>query len=515
VMLIGILWVTRPADNDIYAAFNDLVFGFARCIRLEKPGLKFVVLQLEAHSLSLTSIARVFEHAFIRNPGVLESDVDYRELNGCIQIPRLVPDETLRQYLATSKSNTKAKEMRTAPDSSTSSNGTSICAVGSYIIVGGTRGIGRSLARWLIEKGAKDIILASRSGEINVNLVDVLATASAANARIRVVDCDVSSLEEVKKTVAAAAPVRGIIHSAMVLRTSAFADATLDGWQDISNPKVKGVLNLHIALQDQPLDFFICLSSLIGIVGYPNESIYGASNAFVDALCRLRGSQGLPAASISLPAISDVGYVAEYISGGDRKRTNNKFGFSMTGAQVNLAVEAACEKELFNPANENHTSVGIAVTPELMAKATFLKTPLLAHIRKIYCERLADPKISVITLSSIKDILGQETDYQRSSQVVARAIIHKITSMHNLGPLANEVVLERRLTDLPFDSLNAVKFRDWIQTNLDANLSLLDLVGSDSMRHLVAKIMRLSTYVIAKDDAPAPTGNAEETTFKV
>jgi hypothetical protein len=197
--------------------------------------------------------------------------------------------------------------------------------------------------------------------------------------------------------VAAAASVRRIIHSAMVLRTTAFDDATLDDWQGITNPKIKGVRNLHIALQDQPLDFYIYLFWLIGIAGCPNESIYGASNTFVNSLCRLRGREGLPTPSISLPAISDVGYVAENISGGGKKRTNNQFGFSLTGAQVNFAVQAVYEKELFNPVNENQTSLGIAVTPELMVKAMFLKTPLVAHIRKIYCERLADPKVCVLT----------------------------------------------------------------------------------------------------------------------
>lgn len=82
LLRMGILWVTRPVENDIYAAFDELVFGFARSIRSEKPNLKFVVLRLEAHSTSMTSIARVFEHAFIRYPGILDSDVDYKECKG-------------------------------------------------------------------------------------------------------------------------------------------------------------------------------------------------------------------------------------------------------------------------------------------------------------------------------------------------------------------------------------------------------------------------------------------------
>jgi hypothetical protein len=84
----------------------------------------------------------------------------------------------------------------------------------------------------------------------------------------------------------------------------------------------------------------------------------------------------------------------------------------------------------------------------------------------------------------IQDILGKETNYRTSCQVVADAISHKIRSMHNLGLLANKVILERKFTKLPFDSRDAVKVRNRVQMDLP-KLSLLDLVSSCTVRHLV------------------------------
>lgn len=269
------------------------------------------------------------------------------------------------------------------------------------------------------------------------------------------------------------------------------------------NPKVMGALSLHIALQDRPLDFLICLSSMIGIVGFPNESVYGASNVFLDALCRLRGTQGLPVASISLPAISDIGYFAEKFSGGDRKRTNNQFGISMTRQHLNFAVQAACEREFFNPENNNHTTLGHTITTQLMSRA-MLKTPLLAHIRNICSDCFPDQKIAVrntnSSLLSMKESLASETSWQDSLQTVANAIITRIASTHNLS--AEAVTLETKLSELNFDSLDAVKFRNWIQTEFDAKIPLLDLVDGGSLEHLVARIMRLSAFIAAEE-----TGN--------
>lgn len=162
--------------------------------------MKFVVLQLEANSLSVSHIAKVFELAFIKNPR--DSDVDFKECNGRIQIPRLVPDHALsRNFDRVSGCSASSIERCRLDD--TIPNTTTLRADGQYIVVGGLGGLGRSIARSLVEKGAKSIILVSRSGEINDKMVDVLKAASAADVKIQVVTCDVGSLEDVQRMISA------------------------------------------------------------------------------------------------------------------------------------------------------------------------------------------------------------------------------------------------------------------------------------------------------------------------
>jgi hypothetical protein len=84
-------------------------------------------------------------------------------------------------------------------------------------------------------------------------------------------------------------------------------------WLTAIEPKVKGAWNLHHALKEksQNLDFFLMTSSISGSLGAATESNYCAANCFLDSFARYRRSLGLPATSVSLGMISDVGYLHE------------------------------------------------------------------------------------------------------------------------------------------------------------------------------------------------------------
>ena len=94
---------------------------------------------------------------------------------------------------------------------------------GCYIIVGGTGGIWRSIAKWMVGKGARKVILLSRSGKMNDRITTLIEEARADGAEINVKDCDVSDKLQVRDMIewcTIYGAVRGIILSAMVLRVS-------------------------------------------------------------------------------------------------------------------------------------------------------------------------------------------------------------------------------------------------------------------------------------------------------
>ena len=89
---------------------------------------------------------------------------------------------------------------------------------------------------------------------------------------------------------------------------------TSKNWHTSIGPKVKGTWNLHNALRgrDSQLDFFLITSSISGSVGTATESNYCAANTFLDSFARYRRSLNLPATSLGLGMISEVGYLHEH-----------------------------------------------------------------------------------------------------------------------------------------------------------------------------------------------------------
>lgn len=99
-----------------------------------------------------------------------------------------------------------------------------LCADATYIIIGGTGGIGCAIARKLVQQGARHVVLLSRSGKSTDEVSQLVNDAKELDATIYVEKCDVADrgmvsalVSELRKLLP---PVRGIIHAAMVLRVS-------------------------------------------------------------------------------------------------------------------------------------------------------------------------------------------------------------------------------------------------------------------------------------------------------
>lgn len=80
------------------------------------------------------------------------------------------------------------------------------------------------MARWMAGKGAKNIVLVSRSGTASGKVKELIDDVATSGVNISVQQCDVSDAESVKKLIevdlAGMPPVKGVIHGAMVLHVS-------------------------------------------------------------------------------------------------------------------------------------------------------------------------------------------------------------------------------------------------------------------------------------------------------
>ncbi len=80
---------------------------------------------------------------------------------------------------------------------------------------------------------------------------------------------------------------------------------------DCAKAKAQSALSLHHAVRDMDLDFFVMTSSISALLGNTGQSNYSAANSVLDALATQRRASHLPATSLVLPMVLDVGVVAE------------------------------------------------------------------------------------------------------------------------------------------------------------------------------------------------------------
>lgn len=101
----------------------------------------------------------------------------------------------------------------------------------TYILIGGTGGLGRSMARWMVSKGARNLVLVSRSGTATGKVQKLIEELAPLGATITVKQCDVANKDSVhtliNKDLAQMPEIRGVIHGAMVLRVSPLSSFSL------------------------------------------------------------------------------------------------------------------------------------------------------------------------------------------------------------------------------------------------------------------------------------------------
>jgi hypothetical protein len=89
----------------------------------------------------------------------------------------------------------------------------------AYLLVGCLGGLGRSLATWMVERGARHLVFLSRSGTDKPEAVSIVEELVRTGAKPEVIRCDVTNQEAVFSAVeklSEAREVKGVIHAAMV-----------------------------------------------------------------------------------------------------------------------------------------------------------------------------------------------------------------------------------------------------------------------------------------------------------
>jgi NADPH:quinone reductase-like Zn-dependent oxidoreductase/SAM-dependent methyltransferase/acyl carrier protein len=183
----------------------------------------------------------------------------------------------------------------------------------SYLVAGGLSGFGLALAKWLARQGARHLVLVGRSGDAHPDARAGVAELRAGGVQVEAVAADMAVPEQMASLIAHFGreypPLRGVVHSAMVLSDGPIRELTRERIETVMVPKVDVAWNLHRLTLDLPLDFFLMQSSISGVYGNRDQANYAAANEYLEALARHRRANGLPALTIAWGVIGSTGYV--------------------------------------------------------------------------------------------------------------------------------------------------------------------------------------------------------------
>jgi acyl transferase domain-containing protein/acyl carrier protein len=352
-------------------------------------------------------------------------------------------------------------------------------AEATYLITGGLGGIGRAVATWMAEQGAKHLVLmgrgpASKSGQETVDALRAEGTEVVV-ARGDVTRAD--QLAAVFQSISASMPpLRGVVHAAGILDDGILARLDARRLGDVMAPKVEGAWNLHTLTRDAALDFFVLFSSAASLLGSPGQSHYAAANAFLDALAWQRRAEGRPALSINWGPWAQVGLATQP----EQRRHLTRHGFEA----MPVADGVRTLSHLLGLSATQVAVMGVDWARWRSESRQGLNPPLITDLLRV---PVGKPAVGDANgrEESLNDLLRRADPQER------RRLLESYLRDHVAGKLGltpERLDIQSPLNHLGVDSLIAVELRTQIERDLGIVVPVVQLLDGPSVAALADRI---------------------------
>ncbi len=322
---------------------------------------------------------------------------------------------------------------------------------GTVLIVGGTGVLGALVARQLVaQRGARHLVLASRSGLEAEGAGELLAELQALGCEVRVAQCDAADREQLAAlidSIQGVHPLRMVVHAAGALQDGLLQSLTAQQLRCAMQPKVDAALNLHELTKQIELVELVLFSSFAALVGSPGQANYAAANAFLDALAQRRRSEGLPAKSIAWGLWEQVTGMTAALGNAERERMA-RLGIGALSSQKGL--------ELLDAGRPGEDALLLAARLDLGALRKQARMGVLPALLS-----------GLVPAQAQRGRGGGRSLAQRLAAVPESewdAVVLELVRTHAAAVLGHDsgalVDPERAFKDLGFDSLGAVNLRN-------------------------------------------------------
>lgn len=341
---------------------------------------------------------------------------------------------------------------------------------GRYLITGGCGGLGLVTAKALLSAGAKELVLVSRTVDEPTILSSIKKIQSNYPDRIiRPVSLDISDkkcLHKLLLEINEDGLLKGIIHAAGASINKALLKHNAQDIDHLFSAKVKGGWYLHELTQNYELDFFVVYSSIASVFGSNKESIYSATNSFLDALISERQRLGLVGTAIQWGPWADVGMA--------KKRASNR-GLK-DGFIHNEQGEAFIQRFI-----HSHVTHATIISPTyLQFMLDFVPQPQSAFYKCLTSELTIVPPVQPVQNVKHSIWLSDYSKVARAHQLTACKIMlsNLCAELLEIAPAEN-LDQDEGFFDLGLDSLMMAELAARLKDHLQPLLPVVATIAFD------------------------------------
>ncbi|KAL2820183.1 polyketide synthase module [Aspergillus cavernicola] len=359
----------------------------------------------------------------------------------------------------------------------------------AYLITGGLHGVCGTLAINLALRGARSIVVLSRSGCSTSRAEGVVGTCRGLGCDITFMKGDVTSYESVKDAfLQSPLPVCGIVHGAMVLLDKPYELMDANAYRNCIAPKVQGAWNLHQATAELSLelDFFTLLSSISGVIGQRGQANYAAANCFLDAFASYRHSLGLPALSLDLGAVRDIGVAMEnpellaYFDDPQWLQIEQRELFYIMDASI-IHQQAI---------GHSHGQLIMALRYPLPSESELLDDIRFSGLSRAGSSQQPRSQNQASEESqAVNEFLTMQSSGADATTLTAAAVELFQSQLLRMLRLDGPIKANKPLSAYGMDSLSAVKLRNWVERSFQVTFPVFEILGAAGLQSLCSKLI--------------------------
>ncbi|KAJ8066800.1 hypothetical protein OCU04_004187 [Sclerotinia nivalis] len=356
----------------------------------------------------------------------------------------------------------------------------------TYVIAGGFGGIGRATVRWMVGRGARNLILLSRSGPRTNAAYKLLEEIQSQGVRVETPACDITKTELMRRTIKSLSsimpPIKGCLQASLIAKDGLFRDMEYDSWKHTVDCKAIGSWNLHSVLPSG-MDFFIMLASASGLAGLRGQANYNAGNTYEDALARYRVSKGEKAISLDLGAMVDDGVLAEnawlldrVLTYGALEPINRETYFTLLEYYCNPSLP------LLSP-TQSQAAIGLgAGGGGGLESIDYSRSPILYPLVLLNTRQAVPP--GVTNQAEYREMIAASASLDEAAGIVTQATVKKLAK--SLSIMQDDTSIDRNkpLQMYGVDSLLAIELQNWIVKEFVTEIAVFETQGVSTLETL-------------------------------